>query len=615
MANEVYLPIVNALEVLMNRALELKIKKEDPNGDYKTFKISDIRIAFMSSSCYRQPYLNAIPGRQEVYKYPPEILITLFFKGRKKEVNYSLSMKNSYLSTYYGILTSGWSRLASAIDELVDTFYDTPLEDVKYHLEYDVKNPPRMDDSAFTIPELEKIPKTFDEEFQALLRDYFVTDPIIQLDATVSANRKVWIVIDSKGTRVIQKQDLMRFTIDPYALSTKKRVYTDAVYRMALTFDELMKEFPVAKRDLQQFLYTLERKQLPSNIYPLIFDHSAVATLFHEAIAGHMLSGYYIVDEVSTIFKGKLGRSVARHNSMPILKKIQIWDCPLDEKMLAHYQYDMEGVPAKDVLLIDHGVVKNFLHDRYSAARMKKEANGHALSEDFQEKTLYNFMLFDEPRLPEPRVSNLKVTSDSKVTFNDLEKFYFKKYGYYILVKSFAGEVEVSTGTFKLKVDCLTKVYADGRKEYFHGGVFSSNLTDFITAVKEVSNEYGYTTGFCGSSSGSVPTHEYTPAMSVYGVNWAPYALPDKQKKYNTQRDKFIPGDWIHNDVYEVWFQHLIGWVGLPTHPFLNSKNSDLIRPLLCYEQLRTRSVSLFAFFECSHSYNFLLLYSREKKK
>ena len=167
MANENYLPIVNALEVLMNRALGLKIKKEDPNGYFKTFKLSDIRIAYMSSSCYKQPYLNAIPGRQEVYKYPPEILITLFFKGKKKEVNYSLSMKNSYLSTYNGILTSGWPRLASAIDELLDTYYDTPLEDIKYHLEFNLKEPPRMDDSSFTLPELEKISKRFDDEFQA----------------------------------------------------------------------------------------------------------------------------------------------------------------------------------------------------------------------------------------------------------------------------------------------------------------------------------------------------------------------------------------------------------------------------------------------------------------
>jgi predicted Zn-dependent protease len=442
--------------------------------------------------------------------------------------------------------------LAEAIDDLLNTFYETPLEDVKYHLEYNPKHPSRMDDSAFTLPELEKIPKSFDEEFRALLRDYFVSKPIIELDATATSNRKVWIVVDSKGTRVIQKQDLMRFTIDPYGLSSRKRVFTDGVYRMAFTFDELIKEFPNAKHDLQQFLYTLERKQLPSDIYPLIFDHSAVATLFHEAIAGHMLSGYYIVDEISTIFKGKLNKSVARDDSMAILKKLQIWDCPLEDKMLAHYEYDMEGVPAKNVLLIDHGVVKNFLHDRYSAARMKKTGNGHALSEDFQEKTLYNFMLRDSPRLPEPRVSNLKVLSDSTVTFEDLENYYFKKYGFYIFVKSYSGEVDVSTGTFKLKVDSLTKVYANGRKEYFHGGVFSSNLTDFISAVKEVSNSYGFAAGFCGSGSGSVPTHEYTPAMSVHGINWAPYPLPDKLKKWSNDRDKYVPNDWIPGDTYEI---------------------------------------------------------------
>ena len=68
-----------------------------------------------------------------------------------------------------------------------------------------------------------------------------------------------------------------------------------------------------------------------------------------------MMSGEYIVNEASTIFKGKLGKSVA--NIMPILKKLEIWDSPLDPSMIAHYKYDMEGVPAKDIMLIDRGIV------------------------------------------------------------------------------------------------------------------------------------------------------------------------------------------------------------------------------------------------------------------
>ena len=183
---------------------------------------------------------------------------------------------------------------------------------------------------------------------------------------------------------------------------------------------------------------------------------------------------------------------------------------------------------------------------------MKKKPNGHALAEDFQQSVLVNFFLTAEARLPEPRVSNLKVVSESKVTFKDLEDVFFQKYGYYILVKSYAGQVDVSTGTFELKVECLEKVYADGKREYFHGGVFSSNLTDFISAVKEVSNQYGMTGGYCGSSSGRVPTQEYTPAMSVYGVNWAPAALPDKKKRFSISKVKYIPRGWKATEEYEV---------------------------------------------------------------
>ncbi len=553
MANVSYLEIVNALEVLMKRALDLKIKKEDPYGSIKTVKLTGIRIAYMCSNSYNQPYLNAIPGRQEVYKYAPEILITLFYKRKDKSVNYSISMKNSFLYSYNGILTTGWSRLASAIDELLDTFFETPLEDMKYHLEYQLKKSPHMDDSKFELPELERIPKQFDTEYQALQRGYYFTEPVVQMNASATTKRKVWIVVDSWGTRIIQHQDIMSYGIDVHAISSKKRIYNETVIERAFTFDELIQRFSETKKSLQQFLYTLERKQLRSEIYPLIFDPSAVATLFHEAIAGHMLSGRYIADEESTIFKGKIGKSVSRNNFMQILKKLEIWDTPLDKHMLAHYEYDMEGVPAKDVLLIDHGILKNFLHDRYSSARMKKEANGHALSEDFQVK-LDEFLTFDSPRLPEPRVSNLKVLSESDVSFKDLENIFFKKYGYYLLVHSHAGEVDVETGTFKLFVNSLTKVYRDGHKEYFHGGVFSSNLTDFVSAIKEVCDEYDYSTGYCGSTSGFVPTHEYTPAMSVYGVNWAPYALPDKQKKYCSTREKYIPENWVKGEKYEYQY-------------------------------------------------------------
>ena len=79
MKTESYIPIVKALEALMKRAMKLKIKKEDPYGEIKTFKISGIRITYMREEKYNLPYLNAVSGRTETYKYAPEMLITFFY--------------------------------------------------------------------------------------------------------------------------------------------------------------------------------------------------------------------------------------------------------------------------------------------------------------------------------------------------------------------------------------------------------------------------------------------------------------------------------------------------------------------------------------------------------
>ena len=546
-----YLPIVRALEALMKRAMKLKIKKEDPYGEIKSCKISGIRIAWMRDEKHTVSFLNAIPCEKEHKLYSPEMLLTFFFEGKEKSVNFNLSMKNDYLSTYHGILTSGWGRLTKGINDLMDEFYSSTLEEMDVYLEAKTTIP-FMDDEEFTFPKLEKIPKSFSSDFQDLLKDFYLTPTIAEVDATISSNRKVWIVVDSDGTRIIQNQDIANFSINPYGVSKDKRIIRGTVYRMGKDFQSLKREFTATKNELQNFLYTIERKQLPSGIYPLIFDHSATATLFHEAIAGHMLSGMYIAGEISNIFKDKIGKSVATDDSMTILKKLQIWDCPRDASMLAKYKVDMEGVESEDVLLIDKGVVKNFLHDRNSAARMKKTPNGHALAEDFQVNVLVNTFLTEEARVPEPRVSNLKVISDSDLSFKDLEKKFFENYGYYLLVRSHSGQVDVSTGTFELHVNYLEKVYSDGKREYFHGGSFSSNLTDFISAVREVSNEYGLTGGYCGSSSGSVPTQGYTPAMSVYGVNWAPVALPDKDKMFLIKKVKYIPNGWKASQQYET---------------------------------------------------------------
>lgn len=258
-----------------------------------------------------------------------------------------------------------------------------------------------------------------------------------------------------------------------------------------------------------------------------------------------MLSGRYIAEGDSTVFKGKIGKQIATDGFMEVLKNLEVWDCPRDEQMLASYHYDMEGSPSQDVLLIDRGKVLHYLHSKNSSARLNCHNNGHALGGNFIQKYRINNQDVDTVALPEPRVSNLKIKAKNTVSLEEIKQGYFNEFGYYLWVESKAGEVLVDSGTFELEIESLVKVYPDGRKEYFHGGKFSANLTDFLSSIEIVSDYYGRCQAFCGAESGWVPTEGSAPAMAIYGVNWIPDELPEPDELVNLNRDKYLGPDVV----------------------------------------------------------------------
>jgi len=103
---------------------------------------------------------------------------------------------------------------------------------------------------------------------------------------------------------------------------------------------------------------------LKSGTYPVLLKPSASDVFFHEALAAHLLSASYIISDVSTIFKGRIGELI------PSLKGIDIIMDPNMEGGFGSYDYDHEGVEAQKVYLVEDGVILNYLTDRASACRL-----------------------------------------------------------------------------------------------------------------------------------------------------------------------------------------------------------------------------------------------------
>lgn len=552
MEKKSYLEVLAALEQFVAYAMKFSLKKETPSGETKNHKISGIRIAYQENDISRQMFSEGEDYGLKRVLEAPEVLVTLFYdhyfeeKGVKKSKHAvtSKAFSSQVFSGTQGLLRYLKSGLPYLVDSLFDDFYAAKMEDNTYAIEVG-SEVEKLADAAFEVEYLTQAPRELSKKVCNLTQELYQIPCVSDATFTLSSQRKLWIVVDHRGQRIINKRDLCVMSMSLVLVNrNKEKVYfSDSI--MTKTFDEMDQNLPKVRDQIQNFLFSKERKQLESGIYPLIFAPSAVGTLFHEALAGHMLSGRYIAEGTSTVFKSKIGKQIATDGFMEALKDLEIWDCPRDEEMLATYTYDMEGSLSQDVLLIDRGIVKAYLHSKNSAAWLKLPNNGHSLSGSFIGQSCINAQVIPVVRDPEPRVSNLKIVGLDTISLEDIKQVYFDAFGYYLWVESKAGEVLVDSGTFELEIESLVKVYPDGRKEYFHGGKFSANLTDFLGSIEIVSDYYGRSQGFCGAESGWVPTEELAPAMAIYGVNWIPDDVPDRDLLVNLKRDKHLSEEQV----------------------------------------------------------------------
>ncbi len=245
-----------------------------------------------------------------------------------------------------------------------------------------------------------------------------------------------------------------------------------------------------------------------SGQYPIIFGPSAAGTLFHEGLGGHLLSGSYICSGESTTFKNKIGEKI-----MPL--DINVIDNPLDKTANGYYLFDDEGIRAKRTVLVENGVLKNYLLDRNSAAHFNTNSNGHARAEWVMGVTK-NGTPVSIP--PEPRTSNMEIYSSKGVSNTKLEEMmlnYCKKQGleYGLYISSGAGSVDVTTSMFMIEPDAIWKIYTNGTRERIINAVVVGSPYELLQQIQGIGNEYKITLGTCGSTSGGVPVQESAPAI------------------------------------------------------------------------------------------------------
>jgi predicted Zn-dependent protease len=263
------------------------------------------------------------------------------------------------------------------------------------------------------------------------------------------------------------------------------------------------------------------------SVTPALLTGRAAAVFFHE-VFGHRAEGHRQKDVAE-------GQTFAKKVDEPILPDfLTIIDDPTmprlgKDDLLGFYEYDDEGVKAHRVMMVDHGVLKNFEMSRSPLVGFP-HSNGHGRRQ--------------LGASPVSRQGNLIVESTKTMTnaqlrakLIELVKEQRKPYG--LLIDDIAGGFTF-TGrgqpqAFQVQPLVVYKVFADGRPDKLVRGVDIvgtplASLTKIVATgeTQEVFN------GYCGAESGSVPVSAAAPAILTT-------ELEVQKKESSTDRPPILP--------------------------------------------------------------------------
>ncbi|HYM12508.1 MAG TPA: metallopeptidase TldD-related protein, partial [Bryobacterales bacterium] len=241
---------------------------------------------------------------------------------------------------------------------------------------------------------------------------------------------------------------------------------------------------------------------------PAILSGRASGVFFHE-ILGHRIEGHRQKDEAE-------GQTFARKLGEPILPPfLSVVFDPLLKKhdgveLNGWYDLDDEGVKARPVTVVDHGILKTFLMTRSPVAGVAS-SNGHARRQPGLEVVA--------------RQSNLLVESARQVPDAELRRMLIaeirrqnKPYGLYFrdIEGGFTTTTRAGPQAFKVIPLVVYRVYADGKPDELIRGVdiVGTPLAAFAK-ILATSDRTEVFNGYCGAESGSVPVSAISPAILV----------------------------------------------------------------------------------------------------
>lgn len=319
-----------------------------------------------------------------------------------------------------------------------------------------------------------------------------VSPLIVQVNAGYADSEKKLLIANSDGLYAQDERVYTRLRVSSVASDGKEnQTGFEGPGRMMgfELFDALVDVEQSARDSAQTAVTMLHAPVCPAGRMPVIIENGFGGVIFHEA-CGHSLEATS-VSRGASVFCGKLGQKIASEFVTAV-------DDATIQNAWGSFNIDDEGNEGRRTVLIENGILKNYMIDKLGSRRMEMPATGSGRRQS------YAFA-------PTSRMSNTFILAgphdEDEIIKSTPKGLYAKKMG--------GGSVNPVTGEFNFAVQEGYLIENGEIIQPVRGATLIGKGAEILLAIDRVGKNLELSQGVCGSQSGHVPTSVGQPRIRV----------------------------------------------------------------------------------------------------
>ncbi len=315
-----------------------------------------------------------------------------------------------------------------------------------------------------------------------------------QVSAGYADSRRRILVANSDG--LLTGDDRVRTRVNVTCVASGDGGMQTGFQTLAFTLGyEMFEEHPVeeaARHAARRAITKLGARPAPSGVLPVVIKSGSGGILFHEA-CGHGLEADHILKD-SSVYTGRRGQVVASRG-------VTLVDDGSLGPQWGSLGIDDEGRPAQRNVLIQDGVLTDYMWDHLRAHKEGRASSGNGRRQSYQ-------------HLPMVRMTNTFLLAGEEDPDEIVSQ---TPHGVYVAQLG-GGQVNTATGDF---VFGMTEAYLieNGRiTEPLRSANLIGNGPDVLSKIDAIGDDFDMCPGTCGKDGQSVPVGCGQPTLRVTGI-------------------------------------------------------------------------------------------------